>query len=126
MDFIGTERLPVFSELYVTRNSSRHDVLWPAFAGGAAGVALLWVPFIPTRLSISQIRFELEFHSYGVTTGIAVMVLVGSLALLAPALLEGVAQAPDCVFERDALAWTVQMASLFLFIAGFHLDMLAS
>jgi hypothetical protein len=90
----------------------------------AAGVFLVWAIFFPGKLAILGV--EVTVYSSGFTTVTAGIALVISLALLAPALLQGIRRFLIYVFERDTMAQTVQILSVFLFIAGFHFDMLAS
>ncbi|SDM55974.1 hypothetical protein [Allokutzneria albata] len=124
LDIIGPERLRQFSTRYVRRNNLPRSSLGPALLGAVAAVFLLWATFFPGKVSF--LGFEIAVYSFGVTSAIAVFVLVISLVLLAPALLEGVRRGLVLIFERDALARTVQVTALVLFVAGFHFDMLAS
>lgn len=124
MDIVGPERLRQFSERYLERHRSRYGSAWPAIVAAAAGVVVAWAIFFPGKLAILGV--EITVYSYGFTAVTAGIALVISLALLTPMLLQGVRRFLIYVFERDAMARTVQMVSLFLFIVGFHFDMLAS
>ncbi|MFI9812672.1 hypothetical protein [Saccharothrix variisporea] len=124
MDIVGPERLRQFSERYVRRNRSRLGIAWPAVVGAAAGALLIWAVFFPGRVTFPGGWIEVSSTGFtAVTAGIA---LVGSLALLVPVALQGIRRVLIHVFERDALARTVQVVALFLFIVGFHFDLLAS
>jgi hypothetical protein len=124
MDIVGPERLRQFSGRYLERHRSRHGSAGPAIVAAAAGVFLVWAIFFPGKLAILGV--EVTVYSSGFTTVTAGIALVISLALLAPALLQGIRRFLIYVFERDTMAQTVQILSVFLFIAGFHFDMLAS
>lgn len=124
LDIIGPERLRQFSERYLERRRPRRGFGRPAAVAAVAGVILAWAIIRPGKVAI--LGTELTIYSYGFTTVTAGIALIISLALLTPTLLHGVRRALVYVFERDALARTVQTVSLLLFIAGFHFDMLAS
>jgi hypothetical protein len=124
MDIIGPERLRQFSERYVERRRPRLGFGWPGIVAAVAGVVLAWAILRPGKIAILGV--EIVVYTYGFTTATAGIALVISLALLTPALLQGVRRLLIYVFERASLARTVQMVSLLLFIVGFHFDMLAS
>lgn len=124
MDIVGPERLRQFSGRYLERHRSRHGSAGSAIVAAAAGVLLVWAIFFPGKLAILGV--EIMVYSSGFTTVTAGIALVISLALLAPVLLQGIRRFLIYVFERDTMAQTVRILSVFLFIAGFHFDMLAS
>ena len=124
MDIIGPERLRKFSERYLQRRRPWTGVGWRTVVAAGAGVVVAWGILRPGTTKILGV--EITIFSYGFTKVTAGIALAGSVALLTPALLQAVRRLLIYVFERDALARTVQMVSLFLFIVGFHFDMLAS
>ncbi|MEU8193882.1 hypothetical protein AB0C10_08895 [Microbispora amethystogenes] len=92
---------------------------------GLIGDAMTGVGYVEAWARWTGVKI-FEVYSYGVTTATAGIASAVSLVLLSPALLQGTRRFLIQVFERDTLAQTVRIVSLFLFVAGFHFDMLAS
>ena len=125
LDIIGPERLRQFSARYVNKFRLRPGFEWSALLlAAAAGAFIVWATYFPGKIEV--LGLEITVFSIGFNTETAGIALAFSLALLAPAVLQGFHQLLLYVFKHDALAQTVRTASLFLFVAGFHFDMLAS